>query len=266
MNTYIDVHSHLHSSEYDTDRQEVLARMSEAGVSTIVVGTDKEESKKAVELATGESGVWASVGQHPVDNKEEIFDADFYHELSKNKKVVAVGECGLDYFRTPQNELTNERVRQTALFKQHMELAIESDLPLMVHCRPSGKTMDAHEELLEILDEKKIEVGDKLRGNIHFFTGNIPVAERYIALGFTLSFPGIITFTKEYDELIKHIPVTAILSETDSPYATPAPYRGKRNEPTYVIETIKRIADIRNENVETLVKQIEINTKRVFRI
>jgi TatD DNase family protein len=268
--SYFDAHSHLHGKEYDTDRIEVLARMKESGVETIVVGTDKEESKKAVEFAEKTEGVWATIGQHPVDRLDEVFDVDFYRELGKSKKVVAIGECGLDYFRTPVEKLAEEKERQKKLFIEQVELSIELFRPLMIHCRPSGKTMDAHLDLLSILEgyNKVTQVKKPVlvTGNIHFFTGTLEVAKRYIELGFILSFPGIITFTKEYDEVIKNIPITSIISETDSPYATPVPFRGKRNEPTFVIETVKRIADIKEVAVEEMARAIRENVLRTFHI
>lgn len=271
--SYFDAHSHLHGKEYDADRIEVLARMKESGVETIVVGTDKEESKKAVEFAEKTEGVWATIGQHPVDRLDEVFDVDFYRELGKSKKVVAIGECGLDYFRTPLEKIEEEKERQKNLFLQQLELALELNLSLMIHCRPSGKVMDAHEDLLSMLSSyfsslKTIDykLTTAPRGNIHFFTGTLEIAKRYIELGFTLSFPGIITFTKEYDEVVKNIPITSIISETDSPYATPVPFRGKRNEPTFVIETVKRIADIKEVAVEEMARAIRENVLRTFHI
>jgi TatD DNase family protein len=264
---YFDAHSHLHGKEYDLDREEVLARMNEQQVETIVVGTDREESAQAVAFATNTQGVWATIGQHPVGREEEIFDVSFYKTLAESKKVVAIGECGLDYFRTDPAKLPLEKERQKKLFIEQVELAALLNLPLMIHCRPSIGTMDAHEELVSILKEY---VGrhkaHALRGNIHFFTGTLAVAREYLELEFTLSFPGIITFAHEYDEVIKEIPATSIISETDSPYATPVPYRGKRNEPTFVIETVKRIAELRGQSLPKMSEQIRLNVNRVFGI
>ncbi len=143
---------------------------------------------------------------------------------------------------------------------------MELDLPLMIHGRPSTDSQDAYEDILFMLEKAKEKHGDKLRGNIHFFVGNIPIAKRFIDLGFTMSFSGVITFTKDYDELIKFLPTESILPETDSPYVAPNPYRGKRNNPNYVVEVIKRISQVKEINIDEINKTFEENRKRVFGI
>jgi TatD DNase family protein len=136
----------------------------------------------------------------------------------------------------------------------------------MLHVRPSAGTQNAHEDALDILESIHKREGDRLRGNTHFFTGSLPIAMRYWDLGFTTAFPGVITFTDEYDEVVKAAPKTMILSETDAPYASPEPHRGRRNEPVYVIETIRRMAELRNEPQEDLERQLVENALRVFNI
>ncbi len=272
MFKYFDIHSHIHGKEYDLDRGNVLARMREFGVGTITVGTHLESSKQAVAISESEPDVWSAVGLHPTDTRED-FDYKSFKELALNKRVVAIGECGLDYFRLENDEQKQreEKERQKRIFFEQMKLAIDVDKPLMIHCRPSGlptragKSMDAHEDMLQILETYNLEQkSKKLRGNIHFFTGTIDIAKRYFDLGFTISFPGIITFASEYEELIRNCPTEMIMSETDSPYASPVPYRGKRNEPVYVIETVLKIGAILGKSEEEVASQTVLNARRVF--
>lgn len=256
MYRFFDVHSHIHGREYDADRAEVLSRMREAGIGTITVGTHLETSKEAAALADKEADVWAAIGLHPTDTEED-FNAEEYRPLLKNKKVVVIGECGLDYFRLGENA-DAEKERQKKNFCAQLAFAKEANLPLMIHCRPSGKTMDAHEDMLVLLE------GAGVSGNIHFFTGTLEIAQRYFKLGFSISIPGILTFTDEYDELVKRAPEEMLLSETDAPYASPLPYRGKRNEPLYVAETAKKMALLRGEDIDTFSLKLVGNASRVF--
>jgi len=255
---YFDIHSHLQFSQFDSDREEVLARMKKDGVGSIVVGTDFQTSKSAIELSGKEENIFATVGLHPNDNKKEIFDIEKYRALATQPKVIAIGECGLDYFRAP--DTTGEKERQKNIFEDHVELAISLDLPLMIHCR------DAHEDVLELLSLKKKKYGEKLRGNIHFFAGDMETAKKYFDLGFTISFTGVITFTNDYNDVIKNSPIENILAETDSPYVAPVPYRGQRNEPVYVKEVVKKIASVRGESEDKIRESLLLNTKRVFGI
>ena len=243
MPKYFDIHSHLNSPDYDADREEVITRLRETNTHTIVIGTDLESSIKAVELADKHEEIYACIGQHPVDRREERFDKQKYEELIKHPKVVAIGECGLDFYHARKEE---DYERQKKLFLDQIEFAMEHNKPLMIHAR------NAYEEILEILGPLKKEYGDKLRGNVHFFAGNLATAQRFVAIGFTLSFTGVITFVRDYDEVVRGIPLDKIMSETDAPYVTPVPYRGKRNEPTFVREIVKKIAEIRGEDEEAV--------------
>lgn len=258
---YIDIHSHISFPQFDNDRDDVLARMRDANTATITVGVDLESSKYAVEVAEKYKGVYATVGLHPTDNMKESFDVAAYARLVKNKKVVAIGECGLDYFRIDiSNEAEKERQRRE--FSKQVEFAIEHNLPLMIHGRPSKGTMDAYENILSVIESSK----EKVFGNIHFFAGTEEVARKFFDLGFTISFSGVVTFTNEYDEIIKKAPLEMIMSETDSPYATPLPHRGQRNEPVHVSLVAEKIADIRSEERVEVLQQMLINAKRVFNI
>jgi TatD DNase family protein len=228
------------------------------------VGTDLTTSKEVVELADKNENIYATVGLHPDDNEHEDFKKQDYVELVKNKKVVAVGECGLDYFRIKDGEEEETKKRQKENFIKQIEFALENDLPLMLHFRPSGKSMDAYEDGLEILNKYKKEHGAKLRGNSHFFAGNLDIAKRFVGFGFTLSFTGVITFADSYDEIIKEIPFESIMAETDCPFVAPVPYRGSRCEPVHVKEVIRRIAEIRGEDEEKVREILVNNAFRVF--
>lgn len=257
---FVDVHSHLHDSAFDADRGDVLARTRAAGVATITIGTDFAESEKAAALAEKEPDVWAAVGIHPVDNKEEEWDEERFRALADHPRVVAVGECGLDYFRLEdarrEGRIANmdaEIDRQRKLFERHISVAKELEKPLMLHGRPSKGSMDAYEDMLHML-----RAGD-VRGNAHFFVGDISIAKGFLDLGFTFSLGGVLTFTREYDEVVRYLPLDRILAETDAPYVAPVPYRGKRNEPTFVTEVYAAIARIRGEDPEFVRERLTEN-------
>jgi TatD DNase family protein len=197
MPKYFDIHSHINFSDYDADREEVIARLKETGTHTIVIGTDYESSRSAVELADKHEGIYASIGVHPVDDPSKDFDMGKFTELVKNPKVVTIGECGLDFYHAKKAE---DYERQKKLFLDQVNFAIEHGKPLMIHAR------DAYEELSEILEPFKQEHGDKLRGNIHFFAGDWGIAQRLFNIGFTISFTGVITFVRDFDEVIKNAP------------------------------------------------------------
>lgn len=255
---YIDIHSHLNDKQFDDDREEVVERTLNGGVGTITVGTDKEMSKKACELSVLHEGIFATVGVHPTDNIKEKFDIEFYRELAKNyPKVVAIGECGLDYFRIGKDD-HKEKLRQKKMFEAQIELAVELKKPLMIHCR------DAYSELIDILEGKKKEYGEALNANIHFFAGDVDVARKCFDLGFTISFTGVLTFARNYDEVVKYSPLEKIMVETDAPYVAPVPYRGKRCEPLHVSEVVKSIALIRGEDNNVISDALLKNAVRVF--
>ena len=262
---FFDSHSHLHDKAFDVDRENIIDEMKSYGVGTITIGTDIKESKNAIVLAEKYDHIYATVGLHPNDSKEENFDEKVYEELATHKKVVAIGECGLDYFRLKENK-EEEKLRQKETFIKHIDLAFKVNKPLMLHGRPSNGSMDAYEDMLSILEDAKKKYGTRLRGNAHFFAGNIDIAQRFINIGFTISFSGVITFSKDYDDVVRFMPLTLIHAETDSPYATPAPFRGKRNSPMYVQEVVARIAVLREQGMEEVRAQLLENAKRVFEL
>jgi TatD DNase family protein len=262
---FIDVHSHIHDKAFDEDQSVLIAEMKEKGFATITVGTDIGESKKAVIAAEKYDNVLATVGMHPVDNRTEVFDRAIYKELLTHPKVVALGECGLDYFHIKEFEGNKDAEvdRQHRLFTEQIELAVECDKPLMLHGRPD-EGMDAYEDMLHILRNAKERLGNKVRGNAHFFVGNLDVAKQFNDLGFTVSFSGVITFAKMYEELVRAVPLEMMHAETDSPYATPVPYRGKRNTPLYVEHIYEKIAEIKGIEKEEVRSQLVKNAERVF--
>ncbi len=287
---YIDIHSHTNFKAFDEDRSEVIKRALDAETFVINVGTQIDTSRKAVEMANeyGE-GVYAIIGLHPIhtgasyhDVKElgeegkaftsrgEVFDMDAYRELLKDPKVVGIGECGLDYYRCTEETIA----KQKQAFIQQIELANEFNKPLMLHIRNNPEnngraSMDgarhdfaksnAYADSLEILKQYA-----KVKGDVHFFAGSVEIAQAFVEFGFTISFTGVLTFTHDYDEVVKAIPLDMILSETDSPYITPVPYRGKRNEPVYVKEVVKRIAEIKGLPEPEVAEALVANAKRVF--
>ena len=274
---YIDIHSHVNFSAFDADREEVLKRALDNETFVINVGTQIDTSRKAVELANKyDEGIYAIIGLHPIhtgasyhDAKElgeggkeftsrgEIFDKAEYRKLLADPKALGVGECGLDYYRCDDESIA----RQKEAFITQIELANEFHKPLMLHIRnnPEDKSKNAYFDALELL--KKYA---QVKGDVHFFAGGLPEAQAFLDFGFTLSFTGVITFTHDYDEVIKNTPLEMIMTETDSPYVAPVPYRGKRNEPVYVREVVKKIAEIKNLPEEKVAQAIISNAKRVF--
>lgn len=260
---YIDIHSHLNDPRFDADLPDVLTHMRAVGVASIIVGTDREMSERAITLAEAHDDLWATIGQHPTDKHEEIFDEAWYGVAARHLRVVAIGECGLDYHwpehdKWPDGEV-EEKKRQRELFEAQIALAVKVDKPLMVHGRPTKGTMDAYEDILALLKEYS-----GVRGNIHFFVGDTAVAKQFLDFGFSMSFTGVLTFTHDYDEVVRFLPLDRIMAETDAPYVAPAPHRGKRNEPAFVVETVKQIAKIREEDEEAVRVALLENAHRVF--
>ena len=281
---FFDIHAHVNFSAFDADRDEVIKRALEAGVWMANVGTQADTSRRAIELAEKyKEGVYAIVGLHPIhtaksfhDEKElgeggkefssrgEVFDSKTYLEMVKHPKVVAVGEGGLDYYRHDTNTRmdandTNKK-KQEEVFRKQIELAIEVKKPLMLHIR------NAYDDAFEILNSYFLIHNSKLRANLHFYAGDVATAKKFLDLGFSFSFTGVITFVRDYDEVIRYLPLDRIMSETDCPYVSPTPYRGKRNEPLYVKETVLKIAQIKDLDFEEVKKTLVANTRGFFGI
>lgn len=259
---YVDAHCHIQFDQYAADDAELIGRMEEEGVIGIVVGVDYESSKKAVLLAEKHEHLYAAVGLHPNRETDEWYEMPRYRELAQNPKVVAIGECGLDYFRPTE---VNEEVKhkQKRILRDQIILAAELDRPLIIHSRPSSGTQDAYQDLIELLKEAKIKYPN-LRGDIHFFVGGIDEARAFVELGFTLSFTAVITFARDYDEVIRSLPLESILSETDAPYVAPISRRGTRNDPLAAIEVVSKIAEIRGEDLEKVQETLLKNSWQMF--
>lgn len=251
MNFYlIDSHTHPQFPQYDKDREEVIKRSLDKGIGMICVGTDYGMSEKAVELARKYDGIYAAVGLHPNDREE--FDYEKYLKLAKEEKVVAIGEAGLDYYRTSEEEDLRE---QKERFLAHIELAREAALPLIIHCR------DAYKDIFDILSQAK-----GVRGVMHSFLGSIKSAEKFLSLGLYLGFNGIITFARDYDKVITTMSLEKILLETDAPYLAPVLHRGQRNESLYVEYVCEKIATLLNVDKKIVATQTVDNSKRLFGI
>ncbi len=265
---YFDAHTHVNFVAFKDDMDAAIQRAADAGVGMNTVGTQFDTSKDAVAIAEKYENVYATIGLHPIhtgksyhDEKElgeggkaftsrgEDFDAAKYEVLAQSPKVIAIGECGLDYYRLEEGT----KKTQEEAFVQQIELANKLQKPLMLHIR------NAYDDALAIL-----KAHAKVKGDVHFFAGDWVVAKQFLDLGFTLSFTGVLTFARDYDEVVKNAPLDMLLVETDAPYVAPKPYRGKRNEPAYVVEIAKAIANIRGEDEKTVQEQLLANAQRVF--
>jgi len=284
----IDTHAHLNFQAYKKDVDHVIRRAFDNDVKIIIPSTDITTSKRAVEVVSKyKTGVYATVGLHPVHlqsqefieegrkvkMKSEIFDYDFYGRLAESKKVVAIGEVGLDYYYLPDDESKikqNKQLQQLTLLQQ-LELAYNLNKPVIIHCR------EAHEDMLLLLEgfyknKKKFKEG---RGVIHDFFGDLDLAWKYFELGFLISFTGNITFSpkkdnlKAYearDELIRKVPLDKFMIETDSPFMSPVPNRGQRNEPVNVKYVVDRISQIKKIDFKKVAMATTDNAQRFFGI
>ena len=270
---FFDAHTHVQFKAFDEDREEVIARALESGVCMINVGTQRDTSAAAIKLANvyGD-GLWATVGLHPIhtstshhDEQElgggeaaraftsrgEDFDYDSYKTLASDEKVVAIGECGLDYYRLQEDT----KIKQVEVFEKQISLSKEINKPLMIHCR------EAFDDLISILKTSNL---NSIPGVVHFFSGTQENARELMDLGLSFSFGGVTTFAREYEKLIKYIPLERILLETDAPYVAPVPYRGKRNEPVYVIKVAAKISRVKNIDIDEVSSTTVANAKRIF--
>lgn len=270
-----DVHTHIQFVAFGQDQDAVIQRALDAGVWMVNVGTQKNTSEKAIETAQKyQEGVYATVGLHPIHTEKsyhdshelgdsteakgftsrgEEFDYEYYKKLAQDQKVVAIGECGLDYYRL--GEETKKKQQET--FVRQIELAVEIKKPLMIHCR------HAFSDLISILNTKYKILNT---GIIHFFTGTVDDAHKLLDMNFSFSFGGVITFARDYDEAVRYVPLEKILLETDAPYVAPIPYRGKRNEPAYIIEVAKRIAELKNLPFDEICATTRKNALKIFNL
>ncbi|MSR76036.1 MAG: TatD family deoxyribonuclease [Candidatus Ryanbacteria bacterium] len=273
----IDIHTHVNFNAFRDDGDEVMRRTLAGGVGMILVGSQYDTSARAIEYAERyPEAAWAAIGLHPIhvggeihvdaeeistsgvpgfSSRPEEFDYKKYKTLAMHPKTVAIGECGLDYFRSGGTQV--EREKQFEVLRGHIKLAREVQKPLIIHCR------NAYDDLHKILIEEHAgEVG----GTIHFFAGTWSDAQKFLDLGFGLSFTGVITFARDYDETVKNMPLDRIMVETDAPYVAPVPYRGRRNEPLYVEEIAKKVAELRGISFDEVAKATVSNASRIFHL
>lgn len=251
-----DTHTHLTDVAFDEDREEVIRRAEQAGVSLMVnVGYSRETIPPTLALAEQHDSIYAAVGWHPQQAKEMTpQDLAWLEELAAHPKVVALGEMGLDYYW----DTSPKEVQQT-VFREQIALAKRVNKPIIIHNR------DAHQDVVTILREENAqEVG----GVMHCFSGSVEIAEQCLELGFYISFGGPITFknAKKPKEVAKTIPLDRLLIETDSPYLTPHPFRGKRNESSYVTYVAESLAEIHGLTYEEICQITMENGRRLFSI
>lgn len=258
---FIDSHCHIDGPEYDADREEVIARARDAGVTTMLnVGTGDPHSDaldRAVDLAGKHDGIYAAVGVHPHDAKlfDEAAERRLLDLVRQSTRVIAWGEIGLDYHYDH-----SPRDVQREVFHRQLRLARERNLPVVIHSR------EADDDTITILREEL--TGYRRGGVLHCFGGSLAMAHDAIELGFFISFAGNLTFKKADDlrDVARQLPLNRLLIETDCPYLTPVPFRGRRNEPAHVIETARCLAEIRGKEVEEIGRVTSENFVKLFRV
>ena len=252
MLIFFDSHTHLMDEQFDGIRDEIVENAKKNKVMYMTtIGYNESTSREAVKDANNYEGVYATVGLHP-ENVDEYENFDYIYELAKNSKVVAIGEIGLDY------HWGGDKERQKELFIKQIEIANELGKPVVIHSR------DADMDMLEILKNHKIENGFVM----HCFSGSTEILKEVLKLGAYVSIAGPVTFknARSLVEVAKLVPDDKLLIETDAPYLTPEPFRGKRNESAYVVRTAQKIADLREISLEKLAEITTENAKKFYRI
>jgi len=249
----IDTHAHLQLVHFDADRDEMIQRAFDAGVEKIiVVSTDVASSRQSIELAEKFSGLYAAVGIHPIDcAAASENDFAMIAELARHPKVVAIGEIGMDFYWKPFSQEIQQRT-----FVRQLHLASELHKPVIIHNREAGVA------ILQILRDAGIH---SLSGVFHCFSENLDYAQQVLALGCHISFTGNLTYKKSLlPEVAAQTPLEKIMLETDAPFMTPAPHRGKRNEPSYVVHIAEKLAEIKKLSVAEVARQTTANAKKLF--
>lgn len=269
-----DTHAHVQFDAFKDDGHDVIRRTLAAGTWMNLVGSQIDTSKRAIEYAEQyPEGVYALIALHPIHlfstyvdedeiqfkSREEKFDPAVYRELVKSKKVVGIGECGLDYHRIEEvgQPIDVIKKKQREVFAQHIDLAIELNLPMEIHCR------DAYDDVYDIVKQYP-----KLRAIMHCYLGTWEQAQKFLNLGFLISISGIVTFknAKALQEVARHVPIEQMVIETDCPYLTPEPHRGKRNEPAYVEFTAQKIAALKGMTLQEVAEKTTANARNFFTI
>ncbi len=260
MAQLIDTHSHLNFDDYKDDREAAAERALTQKIWLVNVGSDYKTSERAVNFSQlYAEGVYAAVGLHQIHVGNEKFNAENYAKLALDPKVVAIGELGLDYFHLNDYESVEAKKMkklQHEIFEKQLDLARKVSKPTIFHCR------DAHKELIKILKDTLY----RETGVIHCFSATWKEASEYLEMGLFIGFNGLITFTDEYHEIIKKIPLEKIILETDCPYLTPVPFRGKRNEPAYVKYVAEKIAEVRDVSFSEVAETTTKNARELFKI
>lgn len=263
----VDVHCHLNFKAFEKDCDEAIKRAFDAGVSKIInVGTKIDSSQKAVQLAKEYKNLYAIVGVHPHHaDKLEIGWEDKIENLAKHPKVVAIGECGMDFFSYQSNAVVDPKLQKEVFLKQ-IELAYKLKLPLQIHNRHAGK------EILDVLLNHKSHLSNP-PGMFHCFSGNVDFLKKVLNLGFYIGFDGNITYKgkapgeeTELSELVRYAPLDRIVLETDSPFLTPVPHRSSRNEPAYVIIVGEFVAQTKDISFEKVLQQTDKNVSAIFKL
>ena len=262
---FVDSHAHLDGKQFDSDREQVIARAREAGVATVVAignGDGPPELDAGIRLAEKYPFMYATIGIHP--HEARLASDHEYTEmerLARHPKVIAWGEIGLDYYYDH-----SPRDTQKEVFIRQMELAGAAKLPIVIHCRPSDGSENAWDDCLQLIQEQWAPKG--IGGVLHCFTGNWLQAKRALDMGFMISFAGNVTFPKaqQIRDAALEVPLDRIFIETDCPYLAPIPHRGKRNEPAYVKETARKIGELRGRSTEEVGEQTARNFYNFFKI
>lgn len=255
MNMIFDTHAHYDDSAFDEDREETLSKVLYEGVFAVInAGADVESSRKSIELSENYPYIYAAVGMHP-ENISKTYDKNYINELEKlilnSKKTVAVGEIGLDYHYNSENKDI-----QKLVFESQIQLALKHNLPIIVHDR------EAHGDTLELLKKHRP------KGVVHCFSGSLEMAKELIKLGMYLGIGGVVTFknAKNIAEIVKNIPLSSILLETDAPYMAPVPFRGKRCDSSYIKYTAEKIAELKDMELSEVLKITKENAINLFSI
>lgn len=280
----IDTHCHVHFRAYKDNMEDVIKRTQEKGVGMITIGTQTSTSKEAIEVSERYDGLWCTVGLHPshthqhtlhtdqneaIKTRAEEFDKDYYRKLvASSDKVVAIGEVGLDYYRLPDEGADEVMAKQKEELWKAIELATEVELPLVLHIR------DAHADMVQIIKQAQSKDMMGKGAVVHCFTGTTEEARAYHALGIYTSFTGIVTFRDKKDpekvttlmQTVKDLPLEWMMVETDAPYLTPHPYRGKQNEPWMVQYVAEKIAELKGVSLEEVDEMTTQNAKKLFGI
>lgn len=263
----VDAHCHLNFHAFKKDVLDTIEKAKKAGVTQIVnVGTTLSSSKNAIELAEEHAGLYATVGIHPhhADKLENNWENKFI-ELAKNPKVVAIGETGIDFFSYESNGITDHNL-QKELFSKQIEIAYKLKHPLMIHNRLAGN------DILDVIKSSESRLLSS-PGLFHCFSGDVEFLKKVLNLGFYVGFDGNISYpgiargeTTSLSELVKYAPIDRIITETDSPFLAPEPYRGSRNEPSYVIIVAELIAKIKNLSKKEVIEKTTHNAHTLFRL